>query len=283
MGEEFAPLEARSGFWEARLKHGGREYVQVLRLLETFSLVELTQAIEDALELASRASGEEGIAAYLLGDTATAKRKVLAAWEIAKHLGDPGAHIRYASLYGAGQVDLHQYKASLAALDEAINTANATGAAYPTIAVNAKIEALSGLGRYSEAFSLLAQEEDRERQYGRKPHMVELERLRGNAYGEVGDFARASEAYSGAMQQAEAVGYWRGVMQIGEQLAGVYESTGQLPLALSTVDRALELRLSYTAFGSAAFAVEQLQLGHAQQVARISLPLAGRPNLSANK
>jgi hypothetical protein len=36
---------------EARLKHGGREYVQVLRLLETFSLVELTRAIEDALEL----------------------------------------------------------------------------------------------------------------------------------------------------------------------------------------------------------------------------------------
>jgi transposase len=36
---------------EARLKHGGREYVQVLRLLETFKLDELTQAIEDALEL----------------------------------------------------------------------------------------------------------------------------------------------------------------------------------------------------------------------------------------
>jgi transposase len=36
---------------EARLKHGGREYVQVLRLLETFKLEELTQAIEDALEL----------------------------------------------------------------------------------------------------------------------------------------------------------------------------------------------------------------------------------------
>ena len=190
--------------------------------------------------LASRASGEEGIAAYLLGDTATARRRVLASWEIAKHLGDPGAHIRYASLYGAGQVDLHQYKASLAALDEAINTANSTGAAYPTIAVNAKIEALSGLQRYSEAFSLLAQAEDRERQYGLIPHIVELERLRGNAYRELGDFARASQAYSGAMQQAEAVGYWRGVMQIGDELAGVYESIGQLPLALSTVDRALD-------------------------------------------
>ena len=37
---------------EARLKkHGGREYVQVLRLLETFSLEEVTRAIEDALQL----------------------------------------------------------------------------------------------------------------------------------------------------------------------------------------------------------------------------------------
>ncbi len=36
---------------EARLKHGGREYVQVLRLLETFSFDELTLAVEDALEL----------------------------------------------------------------------------------------------------------------------------------------------------------------------------------------------------------------------------------------
>jgi hypothetical protein len=37
---------------EARLnKHGSREYVQVLRLLETFALAEVTHAIEDALLL----------------------------------------------------------------------------------------------------------------------------------------------------------------------------------------------------------------------------------------
>jgi len=37
---------------EARLKkHGSREYVQVLRLLETFDLTEVTHAIEDALRL----------------------------------------------------------------------------------------------------------------------------------------------------------------------------------------------------------------------------------------
>src|ERR1700679_925422 len=32
-------------------KHGSREYVQVLRLMETFALAEVTRAIEDALKL----------------------------------------------------------------------------------------------------------------------------------------------------------------------------------------------------------------------------------------
>jgi hypothetical protein len=37
---------------EARLsKRGKREYVQVLRLLETFSMAEVTQAVEDALRM----------------------------------------------------------------------------------------------------------------------------------------------------------------------------------------------------------------------------------------
>jgi len=37
---------------EARLKkHGSREYVQVLRLMETFAMEEVTRAVEDALQL----------------------------------------------------------------------------------------------------------------------------------------------------------------------------------------------------------------------------------------
>ena len=47
--EEFAQLRR---LLEARLsKRGKREYVQVLRLLETFSMAEVTQAIEDALRM----------------------------------------------------------------------------------------------------------------------------------------------------------------------------------------------------------------------------------------
>ena len=55
--------------------------------------------------LASRAVGEQGIAAFLLGDFSTAKKDVVKAWTVAKVL-DPGAHIRYASMYGAGLVEI---------------------------------------------------------------------------------------------------------------------------------------------------------------------------------
>lgn len=190
--------------------------------------------------LASRASGDEGIAAYMLGDIATATQKVGAAWGIAKYFGDAGAHVRYASMYGAGQVDLHQYKPSLAVLDEAINTANETGSAYPTIAIFAKIEALSGLGRFQEAFALADQAEVKVRQDGLKLHLVDLDRLRRKAYEEMGDQPRAVSEYNAAIQLAEQIGYWRGVMQGREELAGIYECLNQLPMALRTVDRALD-------------------------------------------
>ena len=106
--------------------------------------------------LASRAIGEQGFAAFLLGDIATAKKDVVKAWTVAK-VADPAAHIRYASMYGAGLVEMHKYQEALGPLDEAIKVAGKTrGAAYPTIAVNAKIEALSGLGRNQEALALAA-------------------------------------------------------------------------------------------------------------------------------
>jgi hypothetical protein len=70
--------------------------------------------------LASRAIGEQGIAAFLLGDIATAKKDVLKARMIAK-VADPDAHIRYASMYGTGLVELHKYKEAIGPLDEAIS------------------------------------------------------------------------------------------------------------------------------------------------------------------
>ena len=89
--------------------------------------------------LASRAMGEQGIAAFLLGGIATAKKNVVKAWFIAK-TADPGAHIRYASMYGVGLLEMHKYKEALGPLDEATKVAEKTrGAAYPAIAITAKV------------------------------------------------------------------------------------------------------------------------------------------------
>src|ERR1700730_2901368 len=86
--------------------------------------------------LASRAIGEQGIAAFLLGDIATAKKNVVKAWNVAK-VADPAAHIRYASVYGTGLVELQKYGEALGPLDEAIKVSkDKPDVAYPTIAIN---------------------------------------------------------------------------------------------------------------------------------------------------
>jgi tetratricopeptide (TPR) repeat protein len=140
---------------------------------QTWSEVQSLAISQHHYLLASRAIGEQGIAAFLLGDIATAKKDVLKAWMIAK-VADPAAHIRYASMYGTGLVELHKYKEAMGALDEAIRVANKTrGVAYPTIAISAKIEALSGLGENKEALALAAEEMRRVSQRHLSGHLYE--------------------------------------------------------------------------------------------------------------
>jgi tetratricopeptide (TPR) repeat protein len=128
---------------------------------ETWTQVEDLAFRQHHYLLASRAIGEQGIAAFLLGDMATAKKDVVKAWMVAK-AADPAAHIRYATMYGTGLVELHKYNEALGPLNEAIKVAkDAPGAAYPTIAITAKIEALSGLGKDQEALALAREEMQR--------------------------------------------------------------------------------------------------------------------------
>ena len=86
--------------------------------------------------LASRAMGEEGIAAYILGDMSSAKRDTVVAWEISKVFHDDAAHVRYATLYGAGMSELHRYNEALLALNDAVATAQKNPAvAYPDLKI----------------------------------------------------------------------------------------------------------------------------------------------------
>ena len=99
--------------------------------------------------LMMRAQGEQGIAAFLLGDFSNAKRLVVHAWFAAKYFNDPAAHVRYASVYGAGLVELQRYDA-IKVLDEAIRTAKQSkGVAYPNgFAPNIDLQFHLGLGSW---------------------------------------------------------------------------------------------------------------------------------------
>jgi len=141
--------------------------------------------------LASRAVGEQGIAAFLLGDIATAKKDVEKAWVVAK-VADPAAHIRYASVYGTGLVELHRYKGAIGPLDEAIKLATKTrGAAYPSIAIDAKIEALSGIGQNNKALELAADALQKVTALHLAGHLYELYQTRARVYEQMNDWNQA--------------------------------------------------------------------------------------------
>ena len=190
--------------------------------------------------LAARAMGEQGVAAFLLGDIATAKKNVVKAWTIAK-VADPGAHIRYASLYGAGLVEMHKYQEALGPLDEAIKVAGKTrGAAYPTIAVNAKIDALSGLGKNQEALALAAEELRRVSAYHLAGHLYELYQQRAAVYERMGQWDQAVSDYSESARYARQLSYWRGLTQVDGLLAKAFINQGKLQPALAAINEAIQ-------------------------------------------
>jgi CHAT domain-containing protein len=207
---------------------------------QTWSEVEALANQEHHYLLAVRAVGEQGIAAYLLGDITTAKKDVVKAWTVAKAL-DPGAHIRYASMYGVGLVEGHKYQEALGPLDEAIKVAGKTrGAAYPTIAITAKVEALSGLGRNDEALALAAEELRRVSAYDLAGHLYELYQTRAGVYERIGQWDRAISDLTLSSQYADRLSYWRGLTQVNGLLAKAYLHEGALQPALDAINQAIE-------------------------------------------
>lgn len=191
-------------------------------------------------QLAARAIGEQGIAAFMLGDIAKAKKQVIYAWTAAKFLRDPAARVRYASVYGTGLNELHRYNEALVPLGEAIKTAaSSTDIAYPSIAVSAKIDSLRGLHRYNEALSLADDGIQHLPAAELDAHLFQLFTSKGQIYEEMGKLDLAIDQYNRAVQYARQLHFWRGITQTGGLLARAYEAKNQLPLALSSIDEAI--------------------------------------------
>jgi CHAT domain-containing protein len=190
--------------------------------------------------LASRAMGEQGIAAFMLGDIAQAKREVMTAWIASRVLQDPYACMRYASVFGAGLVEMQRYQEALRPLNEAIRTADQNpGVAYPVIAVDAKIDALRSEGHFGEALALantaIAHIDARQ-----KGHAYQLLVSRGDVFASMQNWSGSLSDYRTALDDARQLGYWRGVTQVGGILAQTYERLGRLHEALHAIDEAIQ-------------------------------------------
>lgn len=206
----------------------------------TWTDIEHIAATHGHFLLMARAWGEEGIAAFLLGDIATAKKLVSRAWMVSRVFHDPAAHVRYASAFGAGLVEFRHYDEALRTLNEAIDTATSSrGVAYPSIAINSKIDALRGLHRYDEALALSDQALHRLPQVALDAHLFQILTARGEIFTDQSRWKDAALEYDRALQYARHLSYWRGIAQTGGLLAEAYINEGQLNLALAAVNEAL--------------------------------------------
>ncbi|MHB1935607.1 MAG: CHAT domain-containing protein [Acidobacteriaceae bacterium] len=190
--------------------------------------------------LMARAMGEQGIAAFLLGDIATAKKLVVRGWLVAKYLHDPAAQVRYASVYGAGLVEMHRYNEAIQVLDGAINTAaRSPGIAYPSIAVNSKIDALRGLHRYRTALALCDEASRRLPRARLDAHLFQLLTSKGQIYEDMGRWQDAVQQYTLALDYAHRLSYWRGITQTDGLRASAYEREDDLGHALMSINEAI--------------------------------------------
>jgi CHAT domain-containing protein len=191
-------------------------------------------------ELATRATGEQGIAAFILGDTETAKRQVLRAWGLSKVENDPAATVRYASVFGAGLVQIHRYKEALTPLNQAIKIAQSNPEiAYPTIAIYAKIDALTGLHQYEEAIALANASLARLQGTPHDAHKSQVYLSRGTINKERGDWNAAIADYQQSVDFSSKISN-RGITDAGGLLAQAYQHDGNLPDALAAINRAID-------------------------------------------
>ena len=207
---------------------------------KTWKQVQILAMQQHHYLLMARAMGEQGIAAFLLGDIATAKKLVVRAWLVSKYLHDPAAQVRYASVYGTGLVELHKYDEAIHVLDRAIDTAShSPGIAYPSIAFDSKIDALRGLHRYQTALAL-SDEVIRHLNRGRlDAHLFQLLTSKGQIYEDMGRWQDAVQQYTLALDYAQRLSYWRGITQTDGLRARAYEHEDDLGQALMSINEAI--------------------------------------------
>lgn len=207
----------------------------------TWREVELAAEHLGERRLASRASGEQGILAFLLGDVAEAESRVTRAYVTAKILLDRPARVRYASLMGRGLVEFGRYKESLGYLNGAIDkAAEHPEVAKPMIAYGAKASALVGLKRYDEALALTDNLIAISRARKLRENLAEGLEAKASVLEAEGDWDGAIRCYAEAAGLAESVKHWHGLNDVSASLAKAYLHQSRFDEAMHAIDAAID-------------------------------------------
>ncbi len=208
----------------------------------TWAMVRALALQQNHLMLANRAMGDHGIAAFILGDAATAQKEVYSAYTLAKFaFHDNGAQIRFAGAFGAGLVANLRFQEALGPLNEAIRVAQKTkNAPYPGTAVANKIDALRGLRQFDAALGLCAEAMRMYTAHNFKGHLYQMVETRANIYEDLENWPHAIADYAQSVRYARDIGYWRGLTQANGPLAQAYEHEGELAKGLVAINEALD-------------------------------------------
>ncbi|MFL6446234.1 MAG: CHAT domain-containing protein [Bryobacteraceae bacterium] len=208
--------------------------------IQTFAQVEELALKQYKPYLASRASGERGILAFTLGDFQDASTRVQRAYAVAKFLGDPAAHIRFAGMIGLGLQHMGRPKQALVFLNEAIDgQKNHPAVALPYVAISAKVDCLSDLGRPYEALELADQNISRLKNKRYFGQLQSILTSRSDVLMRSGDQDSAIAGYDEALGYARRLSSWRAINNIDGNLASAYEKKHDLSSALASIDDAI--------------------------------------------
>jgi CHAT domain-containing protein len=180
-------------------------------------------------DLASRASGELGVLAFLSGNGSEAKQRVTGALLHAKIFNDVGAEIRYLSLIGVGYSEVDRPQEALKYLDQALDrAAKNPDAGFPKMATIGRVSTLAALGRTVEAQALLGKALEYARSRNLTGYEVDVLTQYGAMAAKTSDTRAAIKFYEQAATAASRIHFLRGSAEAESQLAVLYAKLGDL-------------------------------------------------------
>ncbi len=202
----------------------------------SFEELERVAKLRQDTHVASRASGELGILAFLEGNASQAKWWVGEAIGKAYLFGDVGAQIRYLSMMGQGLAQNRRPSEALWFLDHAIEIAQSTsGTGFPKIAVSGKASALTQLRRFSEARRVIEEALEYTRRNGFIGYRVDMLAQAARLAAAEANIPKAIKLYEQASVLAEKIHFNRGLAEVNAQLASLYQKVGDLRKAEESV------------------------------------------------